>query len=67
MLDKLIKKHPDLHSLITGIALIIFWRGIWMLMDIYIFPNNETLSAITSIAIGLFILYINDRKLKELC
>jgi hypothetical protein len=47
-------------------ALIFFWRGIWILTEMYLFPNNHTLSAIICIVVGLFILYIDDRKFKEL-
>ena len=52
--------------LVLAIGVVAIWRGVWGLMDLYLFPNNPALSFIISIAIGLFILYFNDRKLNEL-
>jgi len=66
MIKNLIKKHQNIHSILVGMALIFFWRGIWILTEMYLFPNNHTLSAIICIVVGLFILYIDDRKFKEL-
>jgi hypothetical protein len=52
--------------LVLAIGVVAIWRGVWGLMDLYLFPDNPTLSFIISIAVGLFILYFNDRKLNEL-
>lgn len=52
--------------LLLAIGVVAVWRGVWGLMDIYLFPDNPILSFIISIIIGLFILYFNDRKLNEL-
>lgn len=60
------KKHPLTTAIMVGFALIIFWRGVWMLADIYLFPNNPILSALLSIAMGILILYIRDFDLNEL-
>jgi|TARA_B100002003_G_C14031461_1_gene497206 hypothetical protein len=43
-------------ALILGIAIILVWRGIWGLADLYLFPNSLTQSFIISIVIGLVIL-----------
>lgn len=59
-------KHYLLYSIITGLGIIVFWRGIWGLLDLYFFPNNEVLSYSLSLVIGLLILYLNDFSLKEL-
>ena len=53
-------------TLLIVVAVILVWRGLWNLMDIYIFPENELLSNIASVAIGLFLLYLPDQDLKEL-
>lgn len=42
--------------IIASIAIVGFWRGIWGLMDMYIYPNNALMSNITSVVIGLIIL-----------
>lgn len=44
--------------LLTGIGLIAFWRGLWGLMDLYLFPENETISYFVSLSLGLLILYL---------
>lgn len=60
------KRKSNLRLLVTGVALIMFWRGLWGLMDVYLFPENLALSYLTSAAVGLTILYLNDFRLKEL-
>lgn len=49
-------KHPLYRVLSIAIAVVFFWRGVWGLMDLYIFPDNLTLSYIISLVIGLGIL-----------
>jgi len=60
------KGYPNLYSIIIGLAIIMFWRGLWGLMDLYLFPNNQFLSYFSAALIGLFLLYINDFRLREL-
>ena len=43
-------------SIVIGIAIIAFWRGIWGLQDLYLFPDNLPLSFAASTVIGLGIL-----------
>ena len=45
------------RTIIIAFAIILFWRGIWGLMDLYLFPKNNMLSYIISIIIGIIILY----------
>ena len=52
--------------LIAAFAAVSFWRGIWGLMDFYLFPENLPLSFLISLIIGLFILFlISVRKKKK--
>ena len=60
------RKHSTISELILGVSLILVWRGIWELSDLYLFPDNHFLSAVSSMAIGIFILYFRDFELKEL-
>jgi uncharacterized membrane-anchored protein len=60
------RKYDVISALILAAAIIIFWRGIWELGDLYLFPDNPTLSAVASIIIGALILYLRDFDLKEL-
>jgi len=58
--------HLNLHILIDIIGAVLVWRGVWVLADRYLFPDHPDISAVVSIFIGILILYIEDRKLKEL-
>jgi hypothetical protein len=45
------------RTIIVAFAIILFWRGVWGLMDVFLFPNNLMLSYIISIIVGVLILY----------
>jgi hypothetical protein len=45
-----------IYTIIIAFAIISFWRGCWHLMDFYLFPNNELVSALVSIFLGILIL-----------
>ena len=60
------KKNPFVYHLITGAGIVVFWRGVWGLLDLYLFPGNPLMSFITSIMIGLIILFLNDFSISEL-
>lgn len=49
-----------------GLAVVSFWRGAWGLMDLYLFPNDQTLSFTFSLIIGLGALYISHYIVQEL-
>ncbi|MCK4649887.1 hypothetical protein KAT36_01515 [Candidatus Pacearchaeota archaeon] len=53
-------------TLLIAFAIISFWRGIWGIMDIYLFPKNLLLSFISSILIGIIIVYSTKHTLKSL-
>ena len=63
-------KHKLHHKLLMaigiGISVIAFWRGAWGLMDLYLFPNNPTLSFSASFVIGFIILYVTHYVVREL-
>jgi len=40
-------------SLLIDLSAIMIWRGVWGLMDIYLFPNHAELSFISSILFGI--------------
>lgn len=48
------------HVLLIALAIIMFWRGVWGLMDHYLFPDNPALSYVLSIATGILILYLTE-------
>lgn len=52
--------------LIVGTAVVLFWRGAWGLMDLYIFPDNPAVSYIISLIAGLGILFVTRMLADEL-
>ena len=40
-------------ALVLGIATILVWRGVWLLLDLFFIPSNLPLSAVLSIVMGL--------------
>ncbi len=62
---KLEKRNKILFTIIIAFAVISFWRGAWGLLDYLLFPNNELLSYLISVIIGVSLLvytgYITKR------
>lgn len=66
------KRHPILYfaknlSVIVGIVFI--WRGTWYILDaidVWVFGGSHVWTAVAGVLVGLFILYIPDRDLKEI-
>ncbi len=66
-LKKLIENHrSNLNILIECIAIIMIWRGVWDLLEIYIIPNNPLASNIICIVIWIIVLLLDDWRLWEL-
>ena len=63
---KLTKWKKRTYALLVATAVILVWRGLWGLADLYIFPNNELHSYIASILIGVAILIATRQMVKEL-
>ncbi len=54
-------------SIVIGLVLI--WRGIWYVLDgldKWLFDGSHTWTALVGIIIGLIILYLPDKDLKEI-
>jgi hypothetical protein len=49
-------KHQTVFAVVIAFAVISFWRGIWGLMDLYLFPDNYQLSLWASVVLGIVIL-----------
>jgi len=65
--QKIKSKHSKiLFAVVIGFAVISFWRGVWGLMDIYLFPDNYALSLWISVIAGILVLVITDYATKEL-
>jgi uncharacterized membrane protein len=56
------------HLLIV-IGLVLIWRGVWYVLDeidIVFFAGNHFWSALVGIVVGLALLYVPDKDLKEI-
>ena len=54
------------HTLLIALAIVAFWRGVWGLMDIYLFPNNAIVSFSFSVIIGILILSVTEKLTEHL-
>ncbi len=68
MLKKITWKYLTKNiSIVVGLVLI--WRGIWYVLDgldKWLFNGSHTWTALSGIIIGLIILYLPDKDLKEI-
>ena len=61
--SELKKHHQFLYSLVIGLGVIIFWRGVWDLWHYFVFPSNMLLSGGIAVLVGLIIMYSAHYKL----
>ena len=55
-----------LSALLLAFAVIAFWRGVWGLLDLYLFPGHHELSLWISVAVGVVILYETKNLIRKL-
>lgn len=55
-----------LFTIVIAFAIVSFWRGIWGLMDLYLFPENQVVSLLVSVLLGIIILYLSKHLLTSL-
>lgn len=66
-LKRFFKHHSNLHMLLVVGSVVMVWRGLWGLMDLYLFPNDPLVSYLTSVFGGIFFLMLIDNfNLKDL-
>ncbi len=56
-------------NILVVIGLVLIWRGIWYVLDgidLMFFEGSHLWTALGGIVLGLLILYIPDRDLKEI-
>jgi len=60
----LLSKHNMLYAFIGGVAIVLFWRGVWMIADMIPFltgPVSVFISVIVLLVTGLFVsFFIGD-------
>ncbi|HAO81695.1 MAG: hypothetical protein UV57_C0005G0019 [Parcubacteria group bacterium GW2011_GWD2_43_10] len=69
LLHKKITPLSFIRSFSVVVGLVLIWRGIWYLLDgldLWLFGNNHGWSALGGIILGLWILYLPDKDLKEI-
>lgn len=59
-------EHPNANAAIIVFAIIMVWRGVWGLLDLYLFPGSPLLSYLLSIGFGFVILYLDGFSLDNL-
>ena len=62
------RKNQDsnVNILIECIAIIMIWRGVWDLLEIYVFPDSPFVSNVLCVILWVGILLLDDWKLWEL-
>ncbi len=65
-LQELKQLHPNANAIIIVLGIIMLWRGVWGLLDIYLFPGSPTLSHLVTIALGVLLLYLDDFSMENL-
>jgi len=48
------------------VAMTLFWRGFWNLLDIYLLPDKPLLSNVICLLLGSLLLYLPDEDLKDI-
>lgn len=61
--------HVFVKNISTVVGVVLIWRGIWYVLDkldVLLFGGSHAWTGILGILIGLVILYLPDRDLKEI-
>jgi len=59
-------KNRTIKALLVATGVVLFWRGAWGLMDLYLFPNNLPLSFVSSLLLGILVLKLTHHLIDEL-
>lgn len=63
------KIHYITKNIVLTLGVVLVWRGVWYCLDqldIYLFGGNHIWSSLWGFLIGLGILYLPDKELKEI-
>lgn len=60
------KNHQLLFSLIILSGVVCLWRGVWGLLDMYLFPENLSASYAVSVLIGMIIITLTHYTIDKL-
>jgi hypothetical protein len=59
-------RNSNVSILIECIAIIMIWRWVWDLLEIYVLPNSPLASNLTCVIVWILVLLLDDWKLFEL-
>ncbi len=59
-------RYPIANVVVVIIAIVMLWRGVWGLLDVYLFSGSPVLSYLTSLFLGGLVLYLDDFKMDNL-
>ncbi len=65
-ISKMKRRHQTLFAILIGVAVVSFWRGVWGLLDEYLFPNHYEISLWISLIAGFAILVATHYITEEL-
>lgn len=60
------RKNNFFKVMLIGTSVVLFWRGAWGLMDLYLFPNNQFISYTFSLVLGIAVLVYTKELVDEL-
>lgn len=63
---RFLKKRNGLNTILELLGAIAIWWGIWGIMDLFVFPNNELWSYLISIILGFLIIFVVGGELDDL-
>lgn len=58
--------HQLFFSILVFFGIVSLWRGIWGLLDTYLFPNNLSVSFILSTVLGMIIIAVTHYSVDKL-
>ena len=64
-IKKFKRGHPIFFVIALAASVVMIWRGLWGLQDLYLFLGNPTLSFLVSTLAGLLILLLLDIRALE--
>lgn len=65
-IKKLRKKRTNVNILVTTMAIVMIWRWVWWLLDMFVFPNDPFFSYLISVLLWIFLLFVDNEELDEL-
>ena len=64
-----INKNSIAYNITTVLGIVLVWRGVWYILDkfdAWLFGGRHLWTAVVGLIVGLAILYIPDKDLKEI-